>query len=130
MDGNRAGICSLKTNWQRSCIAFERMTTFRTDPDVEAFIMPKISSGARKTYLRRRSEEIKKCLEALEMEDWQVIQRVGHKMKGNAETFGFERLTPIAVSLELAAQEKNTRKVIKLLTQLDKEVDALANASY
>lgn len=91
--------------------------------------MPKISDEARGIYLERRVDELRKCVAALKSEDWDLIRRVGHKVKGNAETFGFERLTPIAISLELAAKAKSAAAVQAALSQLEKELAALTGAS-
>ncbi len=45
---------------------------------------------AREKYLHRRQDEIEKLLHSCESSvDWELAQKVGHQIKGNAVTFDF-----------------------------------------
>lgn len=80
--------------------------------------VPVITKEMRETYLKRRLDELDRCRSALKEAEWDLISRVGHKIKGNAETFGFESLTNIGNEIETAAQAKNPVKVSESLDQL------------
>lgn len=66
-------------------------------------------------YLERRHKDLEGCRAALQSGDLFFIERVGHQIKGNALTFGFEDLAPIGIAMELLAKQKdlvNLRPVI------------------
>lgn len=91
---------------------------------------PVISQEMVLSYLRRRHEEIRACRDALTHQNWEIIKRTGHRIKGNAETFGLPQLAPIAEKLEKCADEKAAQRATPLLNQLESAVeDALAEAS-
>lgn len=94
--------------------------------DKEWIEMADISKEARETYLNRRKQDVQKCRTALEAGDWDFIARVGHKIKGNAETFGFDTLTEIGRKLESYAQSQNADSARETIDQFDKLVDALS----
>lgn len=90
---------------------------------------PVISQDDRRNYLRRRRDELTRCFAALKAEDWEVLRRTAHKVKGNAETFGFSDLTPIAVAIEKAAEEREAEKASASLYLLQKELETLTETS-
>jgi HPt (histidine-containing phosphotransfer) domain-containing protein len=99
--------------------------------DREAIEMAKISYSDKQTYLKRRRGDILRCQNALTSGDLETIERIGHKMKGNAETFGFDPLADIGISLENAAQERDIPTLKNVLNQFGKVLDELsAEAEY
>ncbi len=88
--------------------------------------MSLISQEMKTTYLQRRRTDIEKCRSALSMGEFDLIARVGHKMKGNAETFGFHSLETIGTELEKAAEENDPANISQLLVQLGNVVDELS----
>lgn len=66
-------------------------------------------------YLERRCQELKHCLEYLEAGDYQKLEKTGHKLKGNGETFGFSDLSKIGSQLELAAQKSDPEQSLQAL---------------
>ena len=91
---------------------------------------PVISQEMILSYLRRRHEEIRACRDALTQQNWEVLKRTGHRIKGNAETFGLPQLAPIAEKLEKCADQKEAQQAAPLLNQLESAVEeALAEAS-
>lgn len=90
-----------------------------------------ISVQVRQTYLQRRIAEVEGCREALEKNDWAFIVRAGHKMKGNAETFGFDRLALIGNKLEIAAESRNVSQTVEILNQLARVLEGFsADSEY
>ncbi|AZZ35531.1 hypothetical protein CIK05_01520 [Bdellovibrio sp. qaytius] len=72
---------------------------------------------ARQKYLDRRKQDIVACQEALAKQDFQFLERVGHQIKGNAVTFGFDQFTNVAVAMEIAAKAKDLTQLSALVAQ-------------
>lgn len=73
-------------------------------------------------YLKRRTAELLECQLALKSRNFSYLEKVGHQVKGNAVSFGFEKFLPIAVALEGAAQSKDTRRLESILEKLSVSV--------
>ncbi len=84
---------------------------------------PHVSKEMRSTYLNRRREDVARCRIALKEKDWTVLRRTGHKIKGNAETFGFASLAPLGANLETCAETEEESRARVLLDQLDRVVE-------
>lgn len=78
---------------------------------------------ARQKYLERRKQDIIASKEALSKQDYSFLERLGHQVKGNAVTFGFDELTNIAVNIEQAAKAKNTAQLQTLVEQFESAVN-------
>lgn len=70
---------------------------------------------ARQKYLDRRKQDLVACEEALIKQDFHFLERIGHQIKGNAVTFGFDEFTNIAVAIELAAKAKDMNQLPELV---------------
>jgi len=79
-----------------------------------------IPKEARQKYIERRRLDLENCKKALEQRDFDVLARVGHQIKGNASTFGYEELGEIAISMEEQALAKNSEKLSQVLAQFSK----------
>jgi HPt (histidine-containing phosphotransfer) domain-containing protein len=66
---------------------------------------------ARAKYLSRREKDLSDCRLALQNADYEVPIRIGHQLKGNATTFGFEPLAEIGHRLETAGKLKNPAQI-------------------
>ncbi len=62
---------------------------------------------AQKIYLNRRIKDYERMFSELDNPDFDFIKTLGHQIKGNADTFKFPELTPIAKKLESAAMERS-----------------------
>jgi PAS domain S-box-containing protein len=54
-------------------------------------------------FLQNRRRDVIAMLEALERGDFQTVERLGHDMKGAADSYGFSAITDIGACLEQAA---------------------------
>lgn len=54
-------------------------------------------------YLERRRKDLEDCQESLSEKKFQIIEKVGHQLKGNGFTFGHPELSVIGKKLENAA---------------------------
>lgn len=66
-------------------------------------------------YFTRRLKDHTDCLKAIEEKNFEPLERIGHQMKGNAQTFGFEDLAWIGDKLEIAALEKDWVRITTLV---------------
>ncbi len=81
-------------------------------------IPPKLKQN----YIRRRQEDIINCEAALKNDDFKTIEVVGHQMKGNGLSFGFESIAALGQQLELAAKNKNRDELAELMSKFSEVV--------
>jgi HPt (histidine-containing phosphotransfer) domain-containing protein len=68
-------------------------------------------------YIERRKQDYLTCVDALEKNDFETFLRIGHQLKGNAASFGYDVLGVIAVELEKAAMIQD---LVQIKNQLEK----------
>lgn len=78
-----------------------------------------IPEEVRRKYIERRKKDLADCRLALSNADFKCFAFVGHQIKGNALTFGFDELTPIALEMEKLAVEKNVDNLHELLNRFE-----------
>lgn len=76
-----------------------------------------IPENMKVTYIERRRKDYIDCLAAIESKNADVLKRVGHQMKGNALSFGFDDLAGIGENLENAAEKKDWEQIKVCVTQ-------------
>lgn len=72
--------------------------------DTNPFLIP---LEMRERYLDRRLRDVENCDLKLLNLDWAYFERLGHQLKGNAASFGFNELGCIADEIETSAKNKN-----------------------
>jgi PAS domain S-box-containing protein len=83
---------------------------------------PAIPSGIlalRPNYLANRRKDLGTMREALEREDFAVIQRIAHDCKGTGIGYGFPEVTALGKSLEQAAIQRDRSEVADQLGDLE-----------
>ena len=78
-----------------------------------------IPEEVRQKYLERRKQDLADCRMALQKFDFKCFSFVGHQIKGNAVTFGFDDLTPLALEMEKLAAEQNVENLHDLLNRFE-----------
>ncbi len=73
-------------------------------------------------YLKRRDLEIADLNMFLQNKDFESIEKVGHKLKGNGSSFGFDLISQLGELIMIAAHNKNAVEVKKLIDELQNEV--------
>ena len=68
-------------------------------------------------YIERRKQDYEACLKALETNDFETFLRIGHQLKGNAASFGYDDLGLIAAALENAAKAQDLSLIKNLVSQ-------------
>ena len=70
-------------------------------------------------YLKRRFAELGQIEAALNNGDLSPVAMIGHKLAGNAETFGFPALGHLGAKLEAAATAQNETEVRRIRAQIE-----------
>lgn len=70
-------------------------------------------------YIERRKKDLVDCRQALSKHDFECISGVGHQIKGNAATFGFGELTPMAIEMEKLAATKDLTNLAEVLNRFE-----------
>lgn len=69
-------------------------------------------------FLEHRRADVGRLRLALQYDDFESIQVLGHDMDGTGATFGFEQMTLIGRSMEQAAAQRQTDEVGELVEEL------------
>ena len=81
-----------------------------TDPDVGDLV---------DVYVREMPERIKALDTQAKNQDWKLLARTAHQIKGSAGSYGFGEITPYAARLESAAREAGrTEEILSALDDL------------
>ena len=69
-------------------------------------------------YLNNIRGDVEKMHNALNTEDYETIQLIGHSTKGSGGGYGFDAITDYGASLETAAENRNPEDIRKWLDKL------------
>ena len=84
--------------------------TVHVESDFEA-LLPK--------FMTNRKKEVAAMREALAQQDFETVRKIAHGMKGAGGSYGFDRVTTMAATIEQAAKAGSARPI-------QTELDALA----
>ena len=71
-------------------------------------------------YLKNRKLELAELGKLLEASNFKKMETIGHRLKGNAKSYGFEDLGKLGARLELASKEKNSTQAFEVITEMEK----------
>ncbi|MEO5968973.1 MAG: response regulator, partial [Bdellovibrionia bacterium] len=71
-------------------------------------------------YLKNRKAEIGELRQLIEKADFKKMETIGHRLKGNAKSYGFEDLGKLGGQLESASREKDPTKAGAIITDMEK----------
>ncbi|MDY6834675.1 MAG: Hpt domain-containing protein [Chloroflexota bacterium] len=74
-------------------------------------------------FLERRQKDIETISNALTSGDYDTIRTLGHSMKGSGGGFGFDTITDIGRSIEVAANNRNSEEIQKQIEELNFYLD-------
>lgn len=69
-------------------------------------------------FLENRRKDVAALIVSVERGDFQAIQALGHRMKGDGGGYGFDGLSAIGFALEQAARERNHEAVRSRIAEL------------
>lgn len=79
------------------------------DPDLEPLI-----SG----FLDNRQKDLQELHDALQAQDYDKLQSIGHSLKGVGGGYGFEQISDIGADLETAARQQDSAAITRLIASL------------
>jgi CheY-like chemotaxis protein len=86
---------------------FTREYTFTLDPDLNELIPD---------YLEKRRGEVREFKKLMNETDFASIQKLGHKLRGSAGSYGFPILSEAGKELEEGARDKDFQRVKKAIS--------------
>ena len=81
----------------------------KVDPEFEDLIP---------VFMANRRRDITLMMEALKDKNFELIQRLGHGMKGAGSGYGMDQVTEIGKALEEAAKERNSSSIENWIEEL------------
>ena len=79
-------------------------------------------------FLRRRADDVKKIRAALAVGDFESIEAIGHKLRGNGATYGFPLLSEIGALLETGATNRDRETIDREVERLEAELARVEGA--
>ena len=73
-------------------------------------------------YLSRRSDDIERLRHSLDNNDFSWALKLGHQVKGNADTFEFPQMTNLGMEIEKAAKDQNKEAVRYLAEKMESAI--------
>jgi HPt (histidine-containing phosphotransfer) domain-containing protein len=74
-------------------------------------------------FLLNRRQDVIAMLDALDKGDFEIVERLGHGMKGAGGGWGFQGITDIGAALEQAADHADTDMALKWVGELSSYLD-------
>jgi CheY-like chemotaxis protein len=69
-------------------------------------------------YLDNCRKETRRLHEALAGCDFDLIRQIGHNLKGTGASFGFERISAIGIAVELAAEQRDSVAIGRMIAEV------------
>jgi HPt (histidine-containing phosphotransfer) domain-containing protein len=76
-------------------------------------------------YIERRKKEIVFCRGCLLQKNYDQISLIGHKLSGNAKTFGLPNLAKLGAALEKSAHMKDSVQINRQLNQISVIINSI-----
>lgn len=70
-------------------------------------------------YHSRRKEDLELCRKSLTQQDYTVIERIGHRLKGNGVTFGYPELSKLGEEMENSARSSDVSTMRSTVNELE-----------
>ncbi len=76
----------------------------------------------KRKYLSRRIQDLVRLREALAKDDFSPALKLGHQVKGNAQTFEFPQMEILGIELEHAARRKDKEQLMGLVARMESTI--------
>ena len=70
-------------------------------------------------FLGNREQDLRTLRDALTRRDLGTIQTIGHRLKGDGGGYGFDRISEIGTTMELAAKQQDYATIEQQILQLE-----------
>lgn len=74
-----------------------------------------VPQDLRARYLERRKRDLEVCHQEFSHQNFEELAKVGHQLKGNAETYGYKELSVIGKKMEAAANDGDATELKDIL---------------
>jgi HPt (histidine-containing phosphotransfer) domain-containing protein len=74
-----------------------------------------IPEEARVKYIERRKKDVESLKSALAAHTFDEFKRIGHQLKGNAASFGYQDLEKVAIQMEAAGEKQDVQEASRQL---------------
>lgn len=85
----------------------------------------KLSPDLIKNYLSRRETDLLDCTKALKEKNFELLLRIGHKLKGNALIYGYPELGELGAQMEESAGNKNSDELSRQIERFKHLLDTI-----
>ncbi len=79
-------------------------------------------------YLEQLKDYLASIQKAIEADDFETIENIGHQLKGSGVVYGYDHVSEVGKALELAAQREITEEVQNLTSELADYLQRVKNA--
>jgi HPt (histidine-containing phosphotransfer) domain-containing protein len=86
----------------------------------------KIPDEMRVKYIERRQRDLEELKQAINAGNLEPFQRIGHQLKGNGATYGYEELGELGRRMEEAGNNKSTAEAEACLAEFIRWIAAHA----
>ena len=76
-------------------------------------------------YLSRRDAELVEMRKASQNQDFEVIKRIAHNLKGNGAGYGFYRISDLGAKLMESCSKQDSQGTANLIEELSDEISRL-----
>ena len=73
-------------------------------------------------YLSRRDLDVQALKTFALNDDYNSVSKLGHKLKGNGSSFGFDYISEIGSELMISCDRKNMSEIKKLISNFEQEI--------
>jgi HPt (histidine-containing phosphotransfer) domain-containing protein len=121
-DGFFRGFPAVQTVWIRGAGAEPRGVgcplnkLVRIDPDLRDLVP---------VFIAHKHEDAQAIVAAIARADYEALSQLGHRIRGEGGSYGFEELTAIGAALEIAAKARDLAAVRKSAQELTAYLDSV-----
>ena len=76
-------------------------------------------------FLQNRRQDVSKLHGATEVDDFDTISTLGHRMRGDGGGYGFAMISELGHAIESAAKEKDLIEIRRLVDELQRYLDSV-----
>jgi HPt (histidine-containing phosphotransfer) domain-containing protein len=88
----------------------------RIDPDLRDLVP---------VFMTHKREDLRAIVVAIARADYEALSRLGHRIRGEGGSYGFEELTEIGTALEIAAKARDLAAIRKSAQELTTYLDSV-----
>jgi HPt (histidine-containing phosphotransfer) domain-containing protein len=85
-------------------------------PEIEA-VVPSDLQDLVPVFLENRKKDLHSLTVAIAAGDFELVRRIGHRMKGSGRSYGFSAITALGMQMEERGKARDRDGVIKLLAK-------------